>query len=110
MSSKRLPELHLSSSFRGSSRSPTLNTIGTEILLDETEQAELYNARTVTTHILGITTIQPDVLSRLSAPTPSPITSTYNDQHDPQIRRTLEDMDIVNSPLAGNNFPTTTSR
>jgi hypothetical protein len=60
----------LSSILKGSSKSPSLNSIVAVILLDE---AELYNALLVTTHIPGVTNVQPDALSRLSAPTPSSI-------------------------------------
>jgi hypothetical protein len=60
----------LSSIFRGSPRSPSLNNIVAEILLDE---AELYNSLTMTVHIPGVANIQPDALSRLSAPSPSTI-------------------------------------
>jgi hypothetical protein len=54
----------------GSSRSPGLDNIVAEILLDE---AELYNSLTITVHTPGVANIQPDALSRLSAPSPSTI-------------------------------------
>ena len=55
----------LSSILKGSSRSRNLNNIVPAILLDE---AELYNSLVVTVHIPGIANIQPNALSRLSAP------------------------------------------
>jgi hypothetical protein len=58
----------LSSIVKGSSRSPSLNNIVSEIFLDE---AELYNSLAIAVHMPGITNIQPDALSRLSAPSPS---------------------------------------
>jgi hypothetical protein len=60
----------LSSIFEGFSRSPRQNNIVSEIFLDE---AELYNSLAITVHVPGVTKIQPDALSRLSAPSPSSI-------------------------------------
>jgi hypothetical protein len=85
----------LSSILKVSSRSRNLNNVVTEILLHE---AKHYNFLPVKVHIPGIANIQPNALSRFSAPSPSTIPQALHSVPRLQLRPRDDSFSLTQRP------------